>query len=253
MNSRSRSNWTRWSSFFQLSQQSYRSALQPKRVLKGQSCRWNRWIVGGGGRGGKMVHSRRVSNVRGLEENKLSRWSAGTHVSPDLTCSCWFSFHFISFLILFPPHCLALDNKISFKLRHKTRYPFQLHFLLLSSPVPFNFPFSYTTGRLVHSDNNTQLTQPYTLPFYIVSGSPSSLTPSLFNPHYRHPRGHPTTVADKSIAHALTTKKMAHAFKILHINLHRNCISRCIYILIIRNEWLQENWIEFESVGTIET
>ena len=44
------------------------------------------------------------------------------------------------------------------------------------------------------------------------------------------------TVADKSIARALTTKKMAHAFEILHINLHRNCISRCIYILIIGNE-----------------
>ena len=45
-----------------------------------------------------------------------------------------------------------------------------------------------------------------------------------------------TTVADKSIARALTTKKMAHAFEILHIKLHRNCISRCIYILIIGNE-----------------
>ena len=61
------------------------------------------------------------------------------------------------------------------------------------------------------------------------------------------------TVVDKNIACALTTKKMAHTFEILHINLHRNCISRCIYILIIGNEWLQKNWIEFESVGTIET
>jgi hypothetical protein len=39
-------------------------------------------------------------------------------------------------------------------------------------------------------------------------------------------------VADKSIAYALTTKKMAYAFKILHINLYKNCISKCIYILI---------------------
>jgi hypothetical protein len=59
----------------------------------------------------------------------------------------------------------------------------------------------------VHSDNNTQLTQPYTLPFYVVSVFPSSLTPSLFNPHYRHPRGHPT------IHNIASRQSSAHVFK----------------------------------------
>ena len=128
---------------------------------------------------------------RGKERTSASeRRDARPHV-------LFLSLLFFSYSISCPPHHLALDNKISFKLRYKTRYAFQSHSFPLSSPVPFNFPFSSTT-RLVHSDNNTQLTQaastrqPYALPFYVVSVFPSSLTPSLFNPHHRHPRGHPT-------------------------------------------------------------
>jgi hypothetical protein len=64
-------------------------------------------------------------------------------------------------------------------------------YLMLSSPLSFNSTFSYTT-QLVHSDNNTQLTQaastrqPYTLPFYVVFvtytlsiQSPSPASPRL--------------------------------------------------------------------------
>jgi hypothetical protein len=141
-----------------------------------------------------------LTKINGTQVGK-ERTSASERrdARPHVLVLMFLSLLFFSYSISCPPHHLALDNKISFKLRYNTRYAFQSHSFPLSSPVPFNFPFSYTT-RLVHSDNNTQLIQaastrqPYTHPFYVVLVFPSSLAPSLFNPHHRHPRGHPTTV-----------------------------------------------------------
>ena len=62
-----------------------------------------------------MVDSRRV-------QNELPRPSERRR--PSARARVDFPFHFISFLISCPPHRLALDSKTSFKLQHKTKYPF---------------------------------------------------------------------------------------------------------------------------------
>jgi hypothetical protein len=77
----------------------------------------------------------------------------------------------LSSLISCHPHHLALNNKTSLKLWHKTRHVFQSHSRSrrLSS---FNFPFSYTyPSRVLEQRLPTQtaiMQQPHTLIIYVL-------------------------------------------------------------------------------------
>jgi hypothetical protein len=156
-----------------------------------------------------------------------------------------FTVNFLSFspLISRPHNRLVLDNKTRFKLRHETKpiYASQSQSLPPSPPTvaPSLFLSSLqylSPPALGQHFTDATTRQPYALILISFYFSFYTLTPSLFNPHHRHPRGR------------LYYTKLRHSQQVARMYLRQpSCSSRRASISIER--FLFISTVLFSSLG----